>query len=334
MNISTFLVRLKPTFSPTVLAACAIALTSCTEGTMPSMQTISYDEFGELDIQPIQVCDDHGSHCARVNLFEDITSRILEQARLKVNFLPTNQLHASRFLSLNDSSNRSSSSYEFYELSRQGSPGDYGRHEDSTRTSGPINVWFVDEIESSNNATQFGLAWVDANGVAIGGNTLDYNNGQGRIDTLAHEIGHNLGLRHTTLGAGGSNNLLTDGSSRLVPGSIDDIGPNGAGVSLLTDAQVKEILSSGFVTPSATEADSVASALSEADEIAAADSLTQVALDSANDESLVLPYASTRLSQFDSSANASSRVPEPATLLGLAMLSLYIVSKRLSHHLN
>ncbi|MEO0769130.1 MAG: reprolysin-like metallopeptidase [Cyanobacteria bacterium J06649_4] len=324
MNHSLFFTRLKPAFSRTVFAACAIALSSCTDGAMPSTQTISYDGLGEIDIQPIQVCDDHGNHCARVNMFADITARILEQARLKVNFLPTNQLNASRFLSLNDSSNLSSSDYEFYELSRLGGPGDYGRHEDSTRTSGPINVWFVDEIESSSNSTQFGLGWVDANGVAISSETLDYNNGEGRLDTLAHEIGHNLGLRHTTLGAGTSDNLLTDGSIRLSPSSIDDVGPDGAGVSLLTDLQVKEILSSGFVTNIEGEEQNEADAIASADAIADVAFLAEAAADLPLTPIGAIPYASTQLSQFNSSAAASS-VPEPTTYLGLVLAGLSLL---------
>lgn len=268
-------------------------------------------------------------------MFADITARILEQAQLKVNFLPANQLNETRFLSLNSSSDRSSDSYEFYELSRSGGPGDYGRHEDSTRTTGPINVWFVDNIESSSSATQFGLAWVDANGVAISRETLEYNDGEGRIDTIAHEIGHNLGLRHATLGAGGKENLLTDGNARLTPGSADDVGENGVGISLLTANQIKEIRNSGFIKGAEGDVDADYAGADELHDHGSHqhdhtdghvahqhDELASIQYD----ELASVPFASIKLAQVDQAAGAAKGVPEPATWLGLSLLGLSMLS--------
>lgn len=238
---------MKKTVVKKLIGLLALALVGCSEGS-PSNKTIDFGEADrELSIQPIQVCDDNGSRCAGVNMFEDITRRILEQAQLKVSFLPTRQLRDSRFLKIEDSDNRASNDYEFYELSRSGGKGAFGRHPDSTRTDGPINVWFVEEIEANQGFTQFGLAWVDANGVLISEEAGTFN-GNGRADTLAHEIGHNLGLRHSS-GAGDANNLLTDGGRRNIPSSVDDIGT----VSQLTEAQIAEIKRSGFLTGDGTD---------------------------------------------------------------------------------
>lgn len=301
-----------------MVAGCAAMLSSCTDGTPQSVQTIFFDEAtnGELFVQPIQVCNDSGEDCAGVNLFADITAKILEQARLTVNFLPTNQLNASRFLSIDDGS--SSGTSEFYELSRSGSAGAFGRHPDSTRTSGPINVWFVDSIESASGFTQFGSAWVNGNGVVVSAATQSFNGGRGRTDTLAHEIGHNLGLRHTTLGAGGANNLLTDGNSRNIPGSVNDVYPNGAGLSQLTSAQLQQIVNSSFTSYTVTDSEDSGSTTDSSTDAISAD---------------LAGFSLTSL-QLRSGASAASSIPEPSSWVAIALtgFSATLFLKRRSTH--
>lgn len=205
----------------------------------------------QLFVQPIQVCDDNGVNCADMQFYEDITDKIWAQAGIDITFLTPNRLNSSTYLSIapNPDTAFPFTNYEFYQLSFTGGPGAFGRHPDSGTERGPINIWFVDQIESTSGLV-LGTAWVGSNGVLISDETFSFNSGLGRIDTIAHEIGHNLGLRHRTFGAGGSNNLMTTGTVRNIPGSIDDITPDGANLDQLTQSQIDEARASGFLEDS------------------------------------------------------------------------------------
>ncbi|MEA5453065.1 zinc-dependent metalloprotease family protein [Leptolyngbya sp. CCNP1308] len=231
-------------FKPQFLLVCGLsaALVSCTgEGQGSSGPT----RF--VSIQPIQVCDDFGIFCADLATFEEATRKIWAQANLDVSFLAPNRLNASRFLTIDNQN-------EFSELAFAGGAGAFGRSPLSTRTSGPINMWFVESIFPFEGFETIGLAWIDQNGVLIDDSILDFNNGLGRLDTVAHEIGHNLGLTHSGFGAGGANNLMTDGGFRNSPSSLDDITPDGARLDQLTNRQIDEVRDSGFTrtTPNLT----------------------------------------------------------------------------------
>jgi hypothetical protein len=220
----------------TLICGLSVALVSCTAA--PAQRGERPRQF--LSVQPIQVCNSFGIFCADLALFEDETQKIWSQVDIEVDFLEPVQLNATRFLTID-------SSDEFAELSFSGGVGAFGRHPLSTRTSGPINMWFVETI-STGLFDAFGLAWIDQNGILISDDILDFNNGIGRLDTVAHEIGHNLGLTHSNFGAGPATNLMSDGSVRNVPSSSGDITPDGARLSQLNGDQADFARGSSLVT--------------------------------------------------------------------------------------
>ncbi len=227
-----------------VLAGSTVALTACGGSSSSSVSNPLPSGGDQLVIQPIQVCDNNGDNCAQVEFFQALVEKVWAQAGLAVTFLPLNQLNATRYLDVNND--------EFSELSFSGSAGSFGRHPRSTRNSGPINLWFVDDINSTSGGSviQYGNAWVGANGTLVSDDILTFGT-SGRIDVVAHEIGHNLGLRHNTLGAGGANNIMSSGSDRAIPSSVDDIVPDGAQLGQLTSAQISRATSSSLLTTSA-----------------------------------------------------------------------------------
>ncbi|HEY9879539.1 MAG TPA: zinc-dependent metalloprotease family protein [Leptolyngbyaceae cyanobacterium] len=229
-------IGLKPLF---LSVGFSLALVGCGSSSPSSSRSTQF-----VTIQPIQVCGTSGATCARLATFADATAKIWAQAGITVTFLPPTQLFDDRYLVIDNQD-------EFAEISFSGGAGAFGRSPLSTRTSGPINMWFVDDIVQGL-ADVFGLAWIGQNGVLISDNILDFNPPCGRIDTVAHEMGHNLGLTHSDYGAGTNSNLMTSGTNRAVPCSVTDITPDGARLDRLTTQQIDVARNSSLVSSSPT----------------------------------------------------------------------------------
>jgi hypothetical protein len=159
-----------------------------------------------------------------LNLFAAETEKIWGQADISINWLGWQTVNSSDRLDEDD----------FSDLGNQ-SPANV------------IDLWFVDTLTDCGGPVAGTLYGCGTSGgwFALTKAVFDFSL-VGRLDTLAHELGHVLGLGHGDFGAGGADNLMTKGSDRTVPQLLSDINPDGAQLSKLTAEQIDQARSSGY----------------------------------------------------------------------------------------
>lgn len=210
-----------------VLWSIAAALALCSAG---AASATTIDKTLTIDV--FQVCDTGGGNCAAVGPAGDAyyaaeVNKIWAQAGISVSFDFVQQIDNSNFTNINDGVVGS----RFGDLAAA-----YGTGGPSSTT---VDLFLVHTV-----AGAYGEGWLGAGGLVIAMDTvMAYNGGVGRIDTIAHELGHNLGLVPNSLGgdSGGHTTdptqLMDTGLTRDIPTSLADIAPGAAGYDVIPAGQ-------------------------------------------------------------------------------------------------
>lgn len=206
-------------------------------------------EAATLKVQPIQVCNDAGASCANSSreTYESFTDQIWAQAGINVEFLPWNTFHSTSYLSID-------SNAEIDNLFLESAAVSMASVDPYT-----VSMWFVSSVVGS-----YGVAEFNAPRAIISDAIFSYNNpnftgapGQvnGRTDTIAHELGHNLGLDHCDQGPSPCNStyVMAGGGIRSVAASLGQVGA----LDILSAGEISIAQQSSLLTSDVPEPGSI-----------------------------------------------------------------------------
>lgn len=231
---------------------------------LPAMSAGAMAIDKTVNVNVYQVCFDGGATCASQGPLGNLyyaaeTNKIWAQAGISVSFTFKQQLLNSSFYDVNDNV-----------------PGDgfddlynsvFGAGTASTVTN-RVDMFLINDFDGA-----YGVGFSGFGGLIMSMKAIsEFDCGgaagcTGRVDTLAHELGHNFGLvpttfvdyagaldpGHTTM----TNALMAGGDVRLVPTTAADIAPTGLGLDLLPQTHIDFARQSTLVS-SVPEASSAA----------------------------------------------------------------------------
>ncbi|WP_165440687.1 PEP-CTERM sorting domain-containing protein [Rubripirellula amarantea] len=181
-----------------------------------------------VTILPIQVGNGSGDFGnPGQELFLQATNKIWSQAGITFNYLPFTSIISADYYDLDDQ-NEVDSLFA-------NAPG-------ASLDAKTISMWFVnDHYDAYGEVNEVG--GLNANKIVISNFVFD----ETRLDTIAHEVGHLLGLNHDDPGVE-TNFLMRSGDDRIAPTVIGNIFPDGTGLDRMTAGQVAIALADAKVS--------------------------------------------------------------------------------------
>ena len=196
-----------------------------------------------VTVKVYTICDNAGANCAAQGTATDLffgtaANKIWAQAGIQVVYQNMGKINNGNYLNIDD--NVFAKSFNSLAL---------GYDYQSTSV--------VDMFLTHTVLGNYGEGWFGAGGLVLAMDDILGFSANGRMDTMAHELGHNFGLdpvgdpEYRASDPGHSNNpneLIASGSIRHIPPTLGDINPDGLGYDQISAFQVQVARNSSLLT--------------------------------------------------------------------------------------